>query len=100
MVQTKAKRAASPANAAHVTATVVTVASVVDAASAANAVMRQPHLAQHKAKKARKSSTWCALLTLPSQLQHLRRRQRNRPRKWLRPHPPWQRTLPLLKPLL
>lgn len=70
---TKALTAASPANAAHATAMAVTVASVVDAASAANAAMRHPNLAQPKAKKARKSSTWCALLTLPSPLLHLHR---------------------------
>ena len=53
----KARTAARPANAVHVTATAVTVASVVDAVSAANAAMPRPKPAQPKAKKARKLST-------------------------------------------
>jgi hypothetical protein len=69
----KALTAARPANAVHVTATAVTVASVVDAVSAANAAMRRPNPAQPKGKKARKLSTWCALLTLPSPQQRLHR---------------------------
>ena len=50
----KARTAARPANAVHVTATAVTVASVVDVA---NAAMPRPKPAQPKAKKARKLST-------------------------------------------
>jgi len=67
-----ARTAVSPANAVHVTAMAV---NVVDAVSVATAAMRHLHLAQPKAKKARKLSTSCALPTSPSP----RQRQRQRP---------------------
>lgn len=69
----KARTAASQANAAPVTAMAVTVASVVSAMAVANAAMQRPSPAPPKAKKARKWSTSCALLTLPSLLQRQHR---------------------------
>jgi len=72
------------------------VASVVSAMAVANAAMQRPKPAPPKAKKARKWSTSCALLTLPSLLQ----RQHLCMPKWLsspkRPLRPWLRRLLLL----
>jgi hypothetical protein len=50
----KAKKAASPANAARVTAMAATVANAV---AAANALMQRLRPPQHKMKSAKRSST-------------------------------------------
>ena len=67
-IPAKGRRAASPANAVRVTAMAATAASAVAVVSAAYAATRLPSPAQPKAKKPRKSSTWCARLTSPSPL--------------------------------